>query len=220
MGLTNQQEVEFPDDIKPGSFPANSRLPSCESAEDTIEESGRSTTHYDRYANKPIVRLLMGEQGVNWPLPDTVFAVKFVFDNEAMSLPMGIKGGTPDVRNYQFVVVAVAPQHRWSRRYTLQWGIDVARSIWDMNPLAHVWFVTAMPRSDDMRMAYINFNRNLAAVVHNVKRIYKGPVQLLPVHRFALAEFDLPLDGVYRSYQLREVREYYIKTLGLGAEQV
>ena len=156
--------------------------------------------------------ILLGDQYINWPIPDHQAHVTFVPEARTLVLPMDIASGRFKVAHSPLLTIAAGPFHRWNKPVVRQWVLDICRTVLRVNEDCTIRFASMLPSVDHNRMTFIDFNRNLAHSVDFAWHATLGKVKYLPVHKVILGSGYVPIDGIPERWQIWDVRNYILKS--------
>ena len=188
-------------------------------AEDLVCCSGAPTTHLEVSDGKwrPSHVLFLGEELVNWDVPDKDFRVRFIWNCEAIRLPEWIACGA-EVVPERSVVIALGAHPCWNKKYIKNWVAAVVSAFAKNTAVTSLFMATQIPRSDQYKMQVVNFNKNLAAAVSLADLLSHVSVCYLPVHRFVLSSIDYPHDGILDRVDTMKLRVFVASELGLAGK--
>ena len=224
LEVSAAEDAEFPgpeDGIKPVSpspSTSNCGMPLKKQEEDLEQLSGLNITHCAGQRTPGYRRQLLvaGEQWLNWDTPDDQFRVRFVWNAELMRLPEWIQCGAERLAGEELVIVAPGFSYSWDKKTVKSWVLELARALAGLGHVRHLALATQVPRKDHGRMKVINFNKNLASALALADISVPFRVTYLPAHKFVLDNVCYPEDGVLDRVDLRAVRKYIIRRLGLA----
>ena len=175
---------------------------------------GQSTTPYvcSDLGTRPRHLILLGDQFINWPIPDDEAVVHFVPEPRVLHLPMDIANFVYHVDGYHDVTIAMGPMHRWTKAVTKQWVLDVSHIVAKINKECTIRFGTMLPCADANRMLILNFNCNLAHSINIADERSHRNIFYLPIHKIFLGDGYVPTDGVPDRWQIMAVRSYIISS--------
>ena len=191
--------------MEPDNYNFNSSEPSV----GVPGESGADATLSDGACK--VGRIILGDQYVNWSLPDDRLYTRFVWSEEVWQLPALIRRRVVQIHNSDVLVIAINPPNKWNKGMVRNWVADVIQQILGLNPNMFVYILTTLPRRDQFKMLNINFNRNIAAAIGQLNM---RQVVYVPVHKVALARLVIPQDGVYDRLDVMVIRKFVLDKLG------
>ena len=127
------------------------------------------------------VRLVLGGQCINWPCPDQQLNMKFWDEESLWTLPEAIQDGLIRVAGFEQIIVATAPPVKWGKLHVKDWVYKLVTVIRNITPSSVVKILTCLPRQDDKKMMFINFNRNLSAAIHATVKQTRQSGYICPV---------------------------------------